>query len=201
MPSHANTVVWETHCGSYWSAVFTFECAEPERLGDLAGGARGAAQPPHVGAHPRRHRRPLPDVHPDQVHQGGDVPAHRHVDAQRVHPGRRRRDLRQPAAPLEPDPVFLARADRWRSRSRSTRCWRTTPSRPRRDRVPCPRAWVTKTRPGLANNALADSHLPQHGAGRAARSTPRRRRSSAARSSASSGWSRWTIPPSPSLRG
>ena len=30
-PMNANTVVWETHCGSYWSAVFTFECAHPER--------------------------------------------------------------------------------------------------------------------------------------------------------------------------
>lgn len=29
-PLNANTTVWETHCGSYWSAVFTFECAEPE---------------------------------------------------------------------------------------------------------------------------------------------------------------------------
>ncbi len=30
-PLNANTTVWETHCGSYWSAVFTFECAHPER--------------------------------------------------------------------------------------------------------------------------------------------------------------------------
>src|SRR5215216_5423281 len=30
-PMNANTTVWETNCGSYWSAVFTFECAEPER--------------------------------------------------------------------------------------------------------------------------------------------------------------------------
>ena len=29
-PLNANTTVWETHCGSYWSAVFTFECANPE---------------------------------------------------------------------------------------------------------------------------------------------------------------------------
>jgi aminobenzoyl-glutamate utilization protein B len=29
-PLNANTTVWETHCGSYWSAVFTFECADPE---------------------------------------------------------------------------------------------------------------------------------------------------------------------------
>jgi aminobenzoyl-glutamate utilization protein B len=27
---NANTTVWETHCGSYWSVVFTFECAHPE---------------------------------------------------------------------------------------------------------------------------------------------------------------------------
>jgi aminobenzoyl-glutamate utilization protein B len=25
-----NTTVWETHCGSYWSRVYTFECMEPE---------------------------------------------------------------------------------------------------------------------------------------------------------------------------
>ena len=31
-PMNANTTVWETHCGSYWSAVFTFECAEPETV-------------------------------------------------------------------------------------------------------------------------------------------------------------------------
>ncbi|MFN8590652.1 MAG: amidohydrolase [Thermomicrobiales bacterium] len=29
-PFNSNTTVWETHCGSYWSAVFTFECADPE---------------------------------------------------------------------------------------------------------------------------------------------------------------------------
>jgi aminobenzoyl-glutamate utilization protein B len=30
-PLNANTTIWETHCGSYWSAVFTFECAHPEQ--------------------------------------------------------------------------------------------------------------------------------------------------------------------------
>ena len=29
-PHATNTVAWETQCGSYWSAVFTFECLEPE---------------------------------------------------------------------------------------------------------------------------------------------------------------------------
>ena len=32
-PMNANTTVWETHCGSYWSAVFTFDCAHPELWG------------------------------------------------------------------------------------------------------------------------------------------------------------------------
>jgi len=30
-PESVNSAMWETHCGSYWSAVFTFECAEPEK--------------------------------------------------------------------------------------------------------------------------------------------------------------------------
>ena len=33
-PHTTNTVAWETHCGSYWSVVFTFECLEPEKWMD-----------------------------------------------------------------------------------------------------------------------------------------------------------------------
>lgn len=29
-PHASNTCVWETHCGSYWSAVFVFECVDAE---------------------------------------------------------------------------------------------------------------------------------------------------------------------------
>ncbi len=29
-PNPFNTTMWETHCGSYWSAQFTFECPDPE---------------------------------------------------------------------------------------------------------------------------------------------------------------------------
>jgi aminobenzoyl-glutamate utilization protein B len=29
-PHPTNTTVWDTHCGSYWSVVFTFECLRPE---------------------------------------------------------------------------------------------------------------------------------------------------------------------------
>ncbi|MFQ5955834.1 MAG: amidohydrolase, partial [Kiloniellales bacterium] len=30
MPVLSNTTVWDTHCGSYWSVAYTFECPEPE---------------------------------------------------------------------------------------------------------------------------------------------------------------------------
>jgi aminobenzoyl-glutamate utilization protein B len=40
----ANTVVWDTHCGCYWSKIYTFSCFEPETwLGAAADGGR--AQP------------------------------------------------------------------------------------------------------------------------------------------------------------
>jgi aminobenzoyl-glutamate utilization protein B len=29
-PAHANTVIWDTHCGSYWSRMYSFECPHPE---------------------------------------------------------------------------------------------------------------------------------------------------------------------------
>lgn len=43
-PHRRNTVVADTHCGSYWSTVFTFECTRPEEWveEDLIPGAAGA---------------------------------------------------------------------------------------------------------------------------------------------------------------
>ncbi|MBV9520250.1 MAG: amidohydrolase [Hyphomicrobiales bacterium] len=29
--AHANTVNWDTHCGSYWSRMYSFECPHPEQ--------------------------------------------------------------------------------------------------------------------------------------------------------------------------
>ncbi len=35
-PHPTNTTIWDTHCGSYWSAVFTFECPPiPTRRPDV----------------------------------------------------------------------------------------------------------------------------------------------------------------------
>ncbi|MBO0708546.1 MAG: amidohydrolase [Candidatus Dormibacteraeota bacterium] len=50
-PKETNTVAWETQCGSYWSAVVTFECLEPEAwvdpsLAPAQGGSHAAARCP-----------------------------------------------------------------------------------------------------------------------------------------------------------
>ena len=76
-PHFTNTAIRDTQCDCYWSAVFTFETTEPENWIEKA-------DPDDAHLAPRRaapcDRRALPDVHDDQIHQGGDVPAYRHLD-------------------------------------------------------------------------------------------------------------------------
>ena len=48
-PWFSNTTIWDTHCGSYWSCVFTFECTEPRSWVDPA----LLAHPGHPHAVPR----------------------------------------------------------------------------------------------------------------------------------------------------
>ena len=77
-----------------------------------------------------RDRCALPHVHEHEIHQGGDVPAHRLLERERVHHGRRRRHLRQPAAALQPRSNTRGARPRSRSSSRSTTSSRTTRSTP-----------------------------------------------------------------------
>jgi aminobenzoyl-glutamate utilization protein B len=37
----ANTTIWDTHCGSYWSRVYTFECEHPETWVSTSQSSRG----------------------------------------------------------------------------------------------------------------------------------------------------------------
>ena len=48
LPALSNTVIWETHCGCYWSKVYTFTAPDPETWGS-AGERRGAVGADHVG--------------------------------------------------------------------------------------------------------------------------------------------------------
>jgi aminobenzoyl-glutamate utilization protein B len=45
--TYSNTTVWDTHCGAYWSKIYTFECPHPE--GWAAMGASNSANP-HTSA-------------------------------------------------------------------------------------------------------------------------------------------------------
>ncbi|MGH7320156.1 MAG: M20/M25/M40 family metallo-hydrolase [Candidatus Rokuibacteriota bacterium] len=50
-PALYNTTVWDTHCGAYWSALLTFECLDPETwidpsLAPFPGHAHAAARCP-----------------------------------------------------------------------------------------------------------------------------------------------------------
>ncbi|MCZ7643560.1 MAG: amidohydrolase [Pseudorhodoplanes sp.] len=45
----ANTCVWDTHCGCYWSRVYTFTCDDPGSWGDVSGDGNAASHP-HVRA-------------------------------------------------------------------------------------------------------------------------------------------------------
>ena len=108
VPSHANTVYWDTHCGSYWSAVYTFECPEPEGWASVGAGERSNR---NVRPRAGRDRRRDAHVHELQDAERGDAAAHRHVDGERGDPRRGPGHGRQRAAPLRPDPVREPRAD------------------------------------------------------------------------------------------
>jgi aminobenzoyl-glutamate utilization protein B len=47
-PKAENTTVWDTQCGSYWSAIFTFECRQPERW--IGRGVSPSGVSPHATA-------------------------------------------------------------------------------------------------------------------------------------------------------
>jgi aminobenzoyl-glutamate utilization protein B len=43
--AYSNTCVWDTHCGCYWSRIYTFECREPEKWNSMGAGASAS---PHT---------------------------------------------------------------------------------------------------------------------------------------------------------
>ena len=44
IPVLSNTCIWDTHCGAYWSKIYTFECTEPETWADMGAGMGAGAQ-------------------------------------------------------------------------------------------------------------------------------------------------------------
>ena len=41
--AHTNTVTWDTHCGSYWSRMYSFECPRPEEWSGMGSGEGASA--------------------------------------------------------------------------------------------------------------------------------------------------------------
>ena len=48
LPALANSTVWDTHCGCYWSKIYTFECEHPETW--ESAGTREGTNNPHTVA-------------------------------------------------------------------------------------------------------------------------------------------------------
>ena len=43
LPVLSNTCIWDTHCGAYWSKIYTFECTEPETWASMATNVQGSS--------------------------------------------------------------------------------------------------------------------------------------------------------------
>ena len=95
--------IWDTHCGSYWSRMYSFECPHPEEwagmgLNEGASAHTSARAPGAIDAVCLMYMTQQDD-------QGGDAAAYRHLDHQRGDPRRRPGDRRQSRPQLQPDPI------------------------------------------------------------------------------------------------
>jgi aminobenzoyl-glutamate utilization protein B len=133
---------------------------------------------PHLacgGPLPGCDRRALPDVYDDEIYQGGDVPAHRHLDPERV------RLVGGEATSDNLPPRFSQIQFAWRAPSLGTQQQIYTVLEQNARHVAAMTGcrasvrWVTKTRVGLTNRAMTNdrSNLRQYGVGR--RAAPCRR--------------------------
>src|SRR5207249_4226996 len=97
-PGATSTTVWDTHCGAYWSAVFTFECLDPETWIDQS------LLPFLARAHARDPGADCPGAREERAARGREhgMPALEplgHQDARRSRePRAGRSDLPQPGA-------------------------------------------------------------------------------------------------------
>ncbi|MGH2531552.1 MAG: amidohydrolase [Thermomicrobiales bacterium] len=159
-PSNANTTVWETHCGSYWSAVFTFECAHPEewvgyRVSPSASAESAASS--HIVARPpgaidalclmyttTKYTKEAMFPHTGTWTLNEFVLAAGDATADNLPPrwSQLQYAWRSPLLQVQ-EQIFEVLANNARQVAAATGCEASV-------------QWVTKTRVGLANNALAD---------------------------------------------
>lgn len=154
LPATANTTVWETHCGCYWSRIYTFECENPETwIGAMA--REGAVNSHSVSRAPAaldavclmyttsKYTRDsmLPHSGSWSLNEAILVAGQATADNIPPHVGQIQYALRAPTIAMC-EKVFAVLDNNAENVARIAHCRLT-------------KAWITKTRPGLANHALA----------------------------------------------
>jgi aminobenzoyl-glutamate utilization protein B len=155
LPATANTTVWDTHCGCYWSRIYTFECESPETwIGAM--GREGAVNSHSVSRAPAatdavclmyttsKYTRDsmLPHSGSWSINEAILMAGQATADNIPPHMGQIQYSLRCPTVDMA-EKVFAILDNNAESVARITHTKLT-------------KAWITKTRPGLANHALAD---------------------------------------------
>jgi aminobenzoyl-glutamate utilization protein B len=155
LPATANTTVWDTHCGCYWSRIYTFECESPETwIGAM--GREGAVNSHSVSRAPAatdavclmyttsKYTRDsmLPHSGSWSINEAILMAGQATADNIPPHMGQIQYSLRCPTIDMA-EKVFAILDNNAENVARITHTNLT-------------KAWITKTRPGLANHALAD---------------------------------------------
>lgn len=155
LPALANTTVWDTHCGAYWSKVYTFECPSPETW--MSAMAREGANNSHSSA-----RAPgaldavclmyttskytkenmLPHTGGWTMNEAILVAGQATADNIAPHVGQIQYSLRAATVVMQ-EKAFAVLDNNADAVAQITHC---TVSKD----------WITKTRPGLPNHALAE---------------------------------------------
>jgi len=159
-PLNANTTIWETHCGSYWSAVFTFECAEPEKWavkGHYPSSTEDSAASSHISARVpgaidalclmytmTKYTKEAMFPHTGTWTLNEFVLAAGDATADNLPPriSQIQYSWRSPQLDIQQQ-IYDVLANNAKAAALASGCQAWV-------------QWVTKTRPGLANNALAD---------------------------------------------
>jgi aminobenzoyl-glutamate utilization protein B len=155
LPALANTCLWDTHCGCYWSVVYTFECLEPETW--MGAMAREGVANTHTNARApaaldavclmyttSKYTRDsmLPHTGSWSINEAILVAGQATADNIPPHVGQIQYAWRVPTVAMA-ERVAAVLDNNAENVARITHCRLT-------------KTWVTKTRPGLPNHALAE---------------------------------------------
>lgn len=155
LPALANTCLWDTHCGAYWSVIYTFECESPETW--MGAMAREGVINTHVAARApaaldavvmmyttskMTRESMLPHHGSWTMNEAILVAGQATADNIAPHVGQIQYAWRVPTLAMA-ERISAVLDNNAENVARIAHCKLT-------------KTWVTKTRPGLPNHALAD---------------------------------------------